>query len=99
MSARVAHAPVPMLIRCSDLEIPAITLWVFSTENRKRPAQEVTGILAQVEKKLQSLASTASSIVDEFACAPLAVSSCCRRQRSRPCEQQKLQRKATVACI
>ncbi len=31
---------------CIDLEIPAITLWVFSTENRKRPAPEVTGILA-----------------------------------------------------
>src|SRR6266478_5071482 len=41
---------------CIDLEIPAITLWVFSTENRKRPAPEVTGILAAVEKKLKSLA-------------------------------------------
>ena len=41
---------------CIDLEIPAITLWVFSTENRKRPAQEITGILAAVEKKLKSLA-------------------------------------------
>ena len=41
---------------CIDLGIPAITLWVFSTENRKRPAQEITGILAAVEKKLKSLA-------------------------------------------
>ena len=41
---------------CIDLEIPAITLWVFSTENRKRPAQEVSSILAAVEKKLKSLA-------------------------------------------
>lgn len=41
---------------CIELEIPAITLWVFSTENRKRPPEEVTGILAAVEKKLQSLA-------------------------------------------
>jgi short-chain Z-isoprenyl diphosphate synthase len=41
---------------CFDLEIPAITLWVFSTENSKRPADEVTGILAAVEKKLRSLA-------------------------------------------
>jgi short-chain Z-isoprenyl diphosphate synthase len=40
---------------CIELEIPAITLWVFSTENRKRPPQEVTGILAAVEKKLKSL--------------------------------------------
>lgn len=41
---------------CIALDIPAITLWVFSTENRKRPAEEVTGILAAVEKKLGQLA-------------------------------------------
>jgi short-chain Z-isoprenyl diphosphate synthase len=41
---------------CIELEIPAITLWVFSTDNRKRPAAEVTGILAAVEKKLTLLA-------------------------------------------
>ena len=41
---------------CFDLGVPAITLWVFSTENSKRPADEVTGILAAVEKKLKSLA-------------------------------------------
>jgi short-chain Z-isoprenyl diphosphate synthase len=40
-----------------ELEIPAITLWVFSTENRKRPPEEVTGILAAVEKKLKGLTS------------------------------------------
>jgi short-chain Z-isoprenyl diphosphate synthase len=41
---------------CRELEIPAITLWVFSTDNRKRPPEEVTGILAAVETKLKSLA-------------------------------------------
>jgi len=41
---------------CIELDIPAITLWVFSTENRKRPPAEVTGILAAVEKKLGHLA-------------------------------------------
>jgi short-chain Z-isoprenyl diphosphate synthase len=41
---------------CIELEIPAITLWVFSTENRKRPPEEVIGILAALEKKLQILA-------------------------------------------
>jgi hypothetical protein len=84
---------------CIDLEIPVITLWVFSTEIRKRPAQEVTGILAAVEKKLRSSHLTGSSIADESACARLVVSNCCRRLRSQPCAQQKLQRKATVACI
>jgi short-chain Z-isoprenyl diphosphate synthase len=41
---------------CIELGIPALTLWVFSTENRKRPPEEVIGILAAVEKKLRNLA-------------------------------------------
>ncbi|MGH7030519.1 MAG: polyprenyl diphosphate synthase, partial [Stellaceae bacterium] len=34
-----------------------VTLWVFSTENFRRPAAEVSGILASVEAKLTALAS------------------------------------------
>ena len=41
---------------CVELEIPAITLWVCSTENLKRPPEQVTSILAAVEKKLKLLA-------------------------------------------
>ena len=41
---------------CITLKIPAITLWVLSTENLKRPREEVTGILSAVEKKLNLLA-------------------------------------------
>jgi short-chain Z-isoprenyl diphosphate synthase len=41
---------------CRELGIPAVTLWVLSTDNRNRPAEEVSGILASVEKKLKSLA-------------------------------------------
>lgn len=41
---------------CISLKIPAITLWVLSTENLKRPREEVTGILSAVEKKLTLLA-------------------------------------------
>jgi short-chain Z-isoprenyl diphosphate synthase len=41
---------------CIELAIPAVTIWVFSTANRERPPEEVTGILAAVEKKLKSLA-------------------------------------------
>jgi short-chain Z-isoprenyl diphosphate synthase len=41
---------------CIELGVPAITLWVFSTENRKRSPDEVTGILGAVETKLKSLA-------------------------------------------
>jgi len=39
------------------------------------------------------------AIAVESACVWSAVSSYCRRQRSQPCAQQKLQRKAILACI
>ena len=42
---------------CADLKIPAITLWVLSTNNLRREAKGVTGILSAVEKKLERLAS------------------------------------------
>ncbi|HEY3912060.1 MAG TPA: polyprenyl diphosphate synthase [Stellaceae bacterium] len=42
---------------CAELAIPTVTLWVFSTENFRRPAAEVSGILASVEAKLTALAS------------------------------------------
>jgi short-chain Z-isoprenyl diphosphate synthase len=42
---------------CGELAIPAVTLWVFSTENFDRPAEEVSGILAAIEAKVGSLAS------------------------------------------
>ena len=42
---------------CGELAIPAVTLWVFSTENFDRPAEDVSGILAAIEAKVGSLAS------------------------------------------
>ncbi len=41
---------------CGELQIPALTLWLFSTENLNRPAEEVSGILAAIEEKLRMLA-------------------------------------------
>jgi short-chain Z-isoprenyl diphosphate synthase len=41
---------------CAELGIPAVTLWVFSTENVKRPPIEVSGILAAIEAKVAALA-------------------------------------------
>jgi short-chain Z-isoprenyl diphosphate synthase len=41
---------------CAELAIPTVTLWVFSTENFRRPATEICGILASVEAKLTALA-------------------------------------------
>ena len=37
---------------CAALGITAVTLWVFSTENRKRAPAEVCGILAQSKPSL-----------------------------------------------
>jgi short-chain Z-isoprenyl diphosphate synthase len=42
---------------CIALKIPAITLWVLSTENLKRAPKEVTGILNAIERKLTVLAN------------------------------------------
>ncbi|MEJ2626142.1 MAG: polyprenyl diphosphate synthase [Pseudolabrys sp.] len=40
---------------CGELAIPAVTLWVCSTDNLSRPEDQVSGILAAVEAKLLSL--------------------------------------------
>ncbi|HEY1258306.1 MAG TPA: polyprenyl diphosphate synthase [Stellaceae bacterium] len=41
---------------CTELGISTVTLWVFSTENFRRPAAEVSGILGSIENKLSRLA-------------------------------------------
>ena len=41
---------------CGELRIPALTLWLFSTENLNRTPGEVSGILAAIEEKLGMLA-------------------------------------------
>lgn len=41
---------------CGALEIPAVTLWVLSTDNFSRPIDQVSGILAAIESKLRALA-------------------------------------------
>jgi short-chain Z-isoprenyl diphosphate synthase len=46
-----------MLDWCAELAIPAVTLWVFSTDNLQRPAEEVTGIFGALETKMAALAS------------------------------------------
>jgi short-chain Z-isoprenyl diphosphate synthase len=44
-----------VLAWCMELTIPAVTLWVCSTDNLARPAAEVAGILGALETKLRSL--------------------------------------------
>ena len=41
---------------CLELGIPAVTLWVFSTDNFARPPEQIAGILAAIEEKMQRLA-------------------------------------------
>ena len=41
---------------CAEVGIPAVSLWVFSTNNFRRPATEISGILSAVESKLTALA-------------------------------------------
>jgi short-chain Z-isoprenyl diphosphate synthase len=49
-----------VLAWCTDLGIPAVTLWVCSIDNLKRPQSEVSGILAAVEAKIEALAKDAA---------------------------------------
>src|SRR5690606_23098251 len=41
-----------VLTWCAALAIPAVTLWVCSTKNLQRPAEEVSGILTAIQNKL-----------------------------------------------
>src|SRR3989449_10468130 len=41
---------------CAEVGIPAVSLWVFSTDNFRRSATEISGILSAVESKLTRLA-------------------------------------------
>jgi short-chain Z-isoprenyl diphosphate synthase len=42
---------------CRMCGIPAVTLWVFSTDNLARPRDEVDGIMAAIEGKMRALAT------------------------------------------
>jgi short-chain Z-isoprenyl diphosphate synthase len=42
---------------CAELGVRAVTLWVCSTDNLARSAEEVSGILAAIEAKMRSLAA------------------------------------------
>jgi short-chain Z-isoprenyl diphosphate synthase len=41
---------------CAEVVVPAVTLWVFSTENLRRSPEEVSAILSAVESTLSQLA-------------------------------------------
>src|SRR5574340_95810 len=43
-----AHKLDDVLDWCGELAVPAVTLWVFSTDNVDRPSEQVSGILAAI---------------------------------------------------
>jgi short-chain Z-isoprenyl diphosphate synthase len=51
-----AHKLDDVLDWCSEFAVPAVTLWLFSTDNLDRPIEQVTGILAAIEAKIGTLA-------------------------------------------
>jgi Putative undecaprenyl diphosphate synthase len=68
---------------CIELEFPAITLWVFSTENRKRPPAGSLAFLLPSRKSSGFWHVTVTSIAGESACLRLGDSSYCLNSRSR----------------
>jgi short-chain Z-isoprenyl diphosphate synthase len=42
---------------CAELAVSAVTLWVLSTENFSRPAQQVSAIIEAIEAKMRALAT------------------------------------------
>ena len=55
--ARGAQKLDDLLDWCGELSIPAVTLWVCSTDNLEREPQQVAGILGALEAKLRVLVS------------------------------------------
>jgi short-chain Z-isoprenyl diphosphate synthase len=52
-----AHKLDDILDWCAELGVPAVTLWVCSTDNLGRSKQEVSGIFGAIEAKMQALAA------------------------------------------
>ncbi len=60
LSTREGHAAgaeriIDFLGWCADLGIPQVTLYMLSTENLKRPADELTGLIAVIDEFLRRL--------------------------------------------
>jgi short-chain Z-isoprenyl diphosphate synthase len=52
-----AHKLDDVLDWCNTLAVPAVTLWVFSTDNQHRPVDQLSGLLAAIEAKVRALAN------------------------------------------
>ena len=65
---------------CGELGVRAVTLWVCSTDNLARPAEEVSGILAAIEQKMRSLAADPQIRRLGCECRRSAGWTCCRHR-------------------
>lgn len=51
-----AHKVYELLDWCQDLSTPQVTLWVLSTDNLKRPAEEVESLCQVIEEEIVEIA-------------------------------------------
>lgn len=51
-----AHKVYDLLEWCQDLGIPQVTLWVLSTDNLKRPAEQVESLCRVIEEEIVEIA-------------------------------------------
>ena len=76
LSTREGHAAgaeriIDFLGWCADLGIPQVTLYMLSTENLKRPADELTGLIAVIDEFLQRLHTAQQGPVHALVMFPL----------------------------
>ena len=55
-----AHKVYELLDWCQDLGIPQVTLWVLSTDNLKRPAEQVESLCQVIEEEIVEIAQRQS---------------------------------------
>ncbi|GGD14523.1 isoprenyl transferase [Nocardioides daphniae] len=48
----------PFLGWCEEVGVKVVTLWLLSTDNLNRPAEQLTGLLTAIEGAVESLAAT-----------------------------------------
>ena len=76
---------------CDELGIPVITVWVLSTDNMHRPADELDAIFEIVETRVEALAEQQRRAASE----PSAAATCSPPRPSRRSNASNARRRAT----
>ncbi len=87
-----------LLAWCIELSVPAITLWVLSTDNLRRRPEEISDILSAIETKLNVLTMDPLIRRARIRIAPSAGLIYCRTKRLRHCALPKPRPQTTTAC-